>query len=226
MDNPFDDPPPPPPQPVLPTGPVNAAAPAGLEGIVVEDASQPPAGLTGPTTLGAPVIGPNGLPTTQAIQPVEIPRLPPIEHSDWDKTRLDLMLILASEKPQTQKANNVIEALVSLSDQYESEAALYLSVLSGVGYPVSGEAREVIFSDQRAAPSQLYALEEYRMSMASRAGSGGEASLRALQLLTKVQPISGQRVSYVESLSTLVENGLTQAAKDIAFETLAPWAKS
>jgi|GEM_PF-5157268 len=235
MDNPFDDPPPAP-EPI--TVEVDTA-PSGLD--QQGPASLIPSSAQAPSTNGAPTldeqlqalndqpeIQPDGTQTaigeTTAIQTIAPPpRLPPILHSDWDKARFDMLLLLASPKPSNSASKSVAGSLIAMNESYPIESVQYLSILSGLGLELPPEARTLIGQYQNSVPSMELLLDNYKLDAALRADAMGEAVLRAFLILRDNQPHSGSLIPYTNSLNTLKRAGLQSDAMKIAFEAIAPW---
>ncbi|MFC7291317.1 hypothetical protein [Hirschia litorea] len=242
MNNPFDDPPPAPIQapntgltPTIPAQPQTgstAIAPAGQPINLAQSAGQPltldeqlqalnNAQNSGQnSTANAGQSPPNG-PMTLA----PAPKLQPILHSDWDKARLDALILLANPKKDNKTSAKVVSNLVIMAETHPIEANRYLSILSGIGYLMSPDARDIIAKYQNTAPSLEQVLADYKMANARRDNAVGEASLRALITLRDTTPQDGDLIPYTNALSTLGQNGLTNNAKAIALEALAPWAQ-
>ena len=237
MDNPFDDPPPMP-EPTQSPGMADTT-PVGLN-------QQGPSSLLTPSlqqanTTAAPTLDEqlqalnnqpqiqsettqNTIGDTTAIQTIAPPpRLQPILHSNWDKARFDMLLLLSSPKPSNSSSKSVAKSLIAMNESYPIESVQYLSILSGLGLEIPPEARTLIGEYQNSVPSMELLLENYKLDAAFRADAMGEAVLRAFLILRDNQPHSGSLIPYTNSLNTLTKAGLQRNAMQIAFEAIAPW---
>ena len=170
----------------------------------------------------------------ETVAPVEPPPqpLPPIEHSEWDKARLDTFLAIAQN---ARDGRQVLAAADYVSERAASgdhvkQAEQLLFVLSGMGKGLPPQARNHLVNAKpaklskkaRATQDAVDAISR-RAIMSERSGALAEASLLALQTFALYQPNTGSDQAFADALSIVSNNGLRANASAIALEAAGLW---
>lgn len=198
MDNPFDKPP------------------------VPEPTQAQPA--SGPQLLVPQQPAPTPEPIVEETSSNSVEILPPVEHSEWDKVRLDSLIALSSDDASNAVIMDISRRLMSLPIEQQAGVVQILSAFSGLGYPLSAEARTLLSDEANSRGFSHDASSSLsRINACLRAGAKGEAMMRALLLSFQEQGREGNPIVMADTLGAISRAGLKDQARGLALEMIAPW---